>query len=214
MSVISIDIDAQRAFSALCPKELPVEGATEIVVELNAQAELADFRVLTRDGHGARAVWIVPDHTQMVQPLNFPNANLTWVRHAEVGTDGFLPLPGLPAPADYDFLAIKGCDDDMHPFGICYQDLAERISTGLIEWLQARDAKVLLVGGLATDYCVKASVLQLCRAGGWKVLLNTAACRGIAEETTRTALEEMREAGAILLENAQAVRDWLAENPQ
>lgn len=46
------------------------------------------------------------------------------------------------------------------------------------------------------------------------MLLNTAACRGIAEETTRTALEEMREAGAILLQNAQAVRDWLAENPQ
>ena len=214
MSVISIDIDAQRAFSELCPKELPVAGAMEIVAELNAQAELADFRVLTRDAHGARAVWIVPEHTQMVQPLDFPNANLTWVRHAEVGTDGFLPLPGLPAPADYDFLAIKGCDDDMHPFGICYQDLAERISTGLIEWLQARDAKVLLVGGLATDYCVKASVLQLCRVKGWKVLLNTAACRGIAEETTRTALEEMREAGAILLQNAQAVRTWLAENPQ
>ena len=44
MSVISIDIDAQRAFSELCPKELPVAGAMEIVAELNAQAELADPR--------------------------------------------------------------------------------------------------------------------------------------------------------------------------
>lgn len=209
MSIVSIDIDAQRAFSPLCPQELPVAGATEIVPELNAQAALADKRVLTRDAHGARAVWIAPDHAHMLQPLSYPNADTTWVRHAEVGSDGFLPLPGLPAPADYHFLVFKGCDDDMHPYGACFQDLHDRISTGLLEWLRAQRTKIVLVGGLATDYCVKVSVLQLLRHGDWQVWVNRAACRGIAEHTTQAAFVEMRAAGAVLCDNAAMMQSRL-----
>lgn len=211
MSIISIDVDAQRTFSPLCPNELPVAGGDLIVPELNANAALADWRVLTRDAHSAQALWVVDKAEQMQQPLNYPNADLTWVRHAEVGTEGFLPLPGLPAPEEYDFLVHKGLDRHMHPYGCCFHDLQETISTGLLEWLQVRSARCLIVGGLATDYCVKNSVLQLCRHGNWSVLVNLAACRGIAQKTTDEACAQMQAMGAVLLENAVAVAAWLRQ---
>jgi nicotinamidase/pyrazinamidase len=54
---------------------------------------------------------------------------------------------------------------------------------------------------LATDYCVKNTVLQL-RNAGFEVILNKAACRGIAPETIATAMEEMEAAGVKFVENA------------
>ena len=209
MSVVAIDVDAQRAFSPLCPQELPVAEGDLIVPELNAQAALADWRVLTRDAHSAQAVWVVDTPAEMLQVLPYPNADLTWVRHAEVGSEGFLPLPGLPAPEDYDFLVHKGLDTHMHPYGACFHDMAGRISTGLLEWLQVRGADCVIVGGLATDYCVKDTVLQLCGHGQWQVLVNLAACRGIAAATTADATAQMQAAGAVLLPDAAAVAAWL-----
>ncbi len=212
MTIVSIDIDAQCAFSSICPDELPVPEAELIVPQLNAQAKLASYRVLTRDAHSANAVWVVPSAQQQLQPLDYPNANLTWVRHAEVGTKGFEPLPKLPAVTEYDFLVYKGVDADLHPFGACFHDLTENISTGLIEWLQAKKCKVVIASGLATDYCVKDTVLQLCKHGDWKVLVNLAACRGIDSATTKQAIKDMRQAGAVILDSHQAVAQWLTQH--
>ncbi|MBQ2134582.1 MAG: isochorismatase family protein, partial [Phascolarctobacterium sp.] len=52
-----------------------------------------------------------------------------------------------------------------------------------------------------TDYCVKNTVLQL-RNAGFEVILNKAACRGIAPETIASAMAEMEVAGVKFIENA------------
>ncbi|MDO5687327.1 MAG: isochorismatase family protein [Neisseria sp.] len=206
MSIVAIDVDAQCTFTPLCPQELPVPEGDKIVAELNAQAALANLRVLTKDAHSAHAVWAVERAEDSLQPLDFPDADLTWRRHAEVGTLGFEALPGLPRPQDYDFLVYKGVEKDMHPYGACFHDLNETISTGLIEWLRDQQAQTIIVGGLATDYCVKNTVLQLCRHGSWQVVVNLAACRGIADDTTAAALEAMRAAGARIVDSSQDIK--------
>ena len=43
--IVSIDIDAQKTFTPLCPDELPVNEGHLIVEELNAHADLADKNV-------------------------------------------------------------------------------------------------------------------------------------------------------------------------
>ena len=211
MTIIAIDVDAQRAFSPLCPNELPVLQGDEIVEELNKQAKLADLRVMTKDAHSQHAVWAVEKAEESLQPLNYANADLTWRRHAEVGTDGFELLPQLPHPTEYDFLVYKGVERDMHPYGACFHDLANTISTGLIEWLQAKQATALIVGGLATDYCVKNTVLQLLANGKWQVYLNLAACRGIADDTVATALDAMRQKGAIICQDTAEIKEKLGK---
>ena len=196
-TIASLDIDAQKGFTPLCPNELPVAGGADIVAALNAQAALASLRIGSKDAHPANAAWMVTTPAAMLQPLDLPNADLTWPTHCVPGTPGFELLDGLPAPIDYDFFVWKGVEPDLHPYGACYHDLAERRSSGLIEFLQARGISTVLVGWLATDYCVKTSVLQL-RHAGFRVIVHLDACRGIAPDTVASAHSQMIEAGAEL----------------
>lgn len=199
--VASFDVDAQRTFTPLCPDELPVEGGDRIGPELNRQAALAGYRLGSKDAHSPRAVWVTSDSEQIGKPgVAGDNVEEHWPVHAMPGTEGFELVPGLPRPADYDFFVWKGVELDMHPYGACYHDMAEEMSTGVIEWLRAREVRHVLVGGLATDFCVKATALQLQRAG-FQVILNRAACRGIAPESTDKALAEMAEAGIELIDD-------------
>lgn len=200
-NVASFDVDAQNTFTPLCPDELPVAGGDEIVDELNAQAQLARYRVGSKDAHNPKAVWVAtPDHPQL-EPVVGDNVDVRWNVHAVPGTPGFELIAGLPHPADYNFFVWKGVELDMHPYGSCYHDLGESLSTGVIEFLRAQGVETVIVGGLATDYCVKNTVLQLCRAG-FRVILNRAACRGVAPDTTQAALATMTEAGAECVASA------------
>ncbi|MBP6115457.1 MAG: isochorismatase family protein [Neisseriaceae bacterium] len=209
MSIVAIDVDAQQTFTPLCPDELPVAGGADIVAALNAQAALAQYRVLTKDAHSPKALWVVADPKDSLQPLDLPNADLTWVAHAVPGTKGFEALPGLPAVIDYDFVVYKGIEPDMHPYGACFHDFAERLSTGLIEWLKIKEAKTIILGGLAEDYCVKTTALQLAKYGAWRVIVNLEATRGIAPETTAAARVEMAEAGVTLVADTTALKALL-----
>ncbi|MFR9718863.1 nicotinamidase [Aeromonas diversa] len=206
--IASLDIDAQKGFTPLCPQELPVPGGDEIAAALNAQATLAALRIGSKDAHPVNASWVVKSPSEMLLPLSLPNADLTWPAHCVPGTHGFELLDGLPAPIDYDFFVWKGVEPDLHPYGACYHDLAERRSTGLLEFLQVRGVDTVIVGGLATDYCVKTSALQLRRAG-LRVILHLAACRGIAADTVSTALVAMAEAGIELAADLHEVRRLL-----
>lgn len=209
--IVAIDIDAQKTFTPLCPNELPVAGGDEIVGELNAQATLADLRVMTKDAHTLHAQWLCENHSQMGQPTGLPNADITWVAHAIIGTYGFELLDGLPAEQDYDFCVWKGMSPELHPYGACFHDLQEHHSTGLCEWLHSKQAQIVIVGGLTSDYCVKTSVLQLLKGGPWQVLVNQAACRGVALDTTEAAWNEMAKQGAIILSNSQAIQKYLQQ---
>ena len=77
--IVSIDVDAQKTFSPLCPAELPVMEGNLIVEELNAQAKLADLRVMTKDAHSPSAKWLVENPADMLKPTGLNDADLTWV---------------------------------------------------------------------------------------------------------------------------------------
>lgn len=205
--IASFDVDSQRTFTPMCPDELPVEGGETIGPELNRQAELARWRLGSKDSHSPEAVWVTEDADKIGQP-GVPGDNVEehWPVHAVPGTEGFELVPGLPRPAEYDYFVWKGVELDMHPYGACYHDIAERMSTGVIEWLRARGVTHVLVGGLATDFCVKATALQLKQAG-FDVRLNLAACRGIEADSTRDALAEMRSAGIETFESVEALEN-------
>ncbi len=199
--VASFDVDAQRTFTPICPDELPVEGGERIGPELNRQAELAGWRLGSKDSHSPKAVWITDDPDKIGQPgVEGDHVEEHWPVHAVPGTEGFELVPGLPRPVEYDFFVWKGVELDMHPYGACYHDLTEHMSTGVIEWLNAHEVSHVLVGGLATDFCVKATALQLQNAG-FTTVLNLAACRGIAQDSTEEALATMRKAGVVTIDS-------------
>ena len=200
--IAAFDIDCQNTFTPVCPDELPVAEGDQIVDELNAQAKFASLRIASRDAHSMNALWLVDEAHPIYSPVegNHPDVDIHWPAHAIIGTKGFDFIAGLD-PQAYDFQVYKGIEPNKHPYGACYHDLANKLSTGAIEYLQKNGITTVICGGLATDYCVKNTVLQLA-AAGFEVILNKAACRGIAPETIATAMEEMAAAGVKFVENA------------
>ncbi|MBL7058055.1 isochorismatase family protein [Patescibacteria group bacterium] len=201
--VASFDVDPQNGFTPLCPEELPVPEGDKIVPELNAQAKFAGVRVASRDAHSTNAEWVATTERPQFTPIvGKPNLDLHWNLHCKFGTFGFEFISGLPSALEYNFVATKGMEVDSHPYGGCYQDLCKSISTGVIEFLKAKGVQVVIVGGLATDYCLLETVLELI-AAGFVVVVNLGACRGVAPESTKKAVEKMRQVGVLFIESAQ-----------
>lgn len=201
----SFDVDPQVGFSPLAPNELPVNDALAIVPELNAQAKKAQYRLASKDAHNPKGTWIATAEAPQFSVVGTANVDVKWARHCEVGQEGFEFLPGLPEPLEYDFVAYKGIEKDSHPYGAAYHDLADTRSTGVIEFLRQKGLDTVIVGGLATDYCVKTTALQLKKAG-FDVIINLAACRAIDfNGSLNAALEEMKAAGIKIAENADAI---------
>jgi len=186
--IASLDIDVQSGFSEICPKELPVPGALEIVNALNEQAKFASVRVGSKDAHPSGGFWTVGKAYE--ETKEFQNVDKFWPEHCVAGTLGFTSLPGIPALSKYDYFVFKGCDQFFHPYGACYHDLSERVSTGLIEYLQCNEIDLVLIGGLALDYCVKTTAIQL-KDAGFMVIVNLEACRGVSQDTITKAIIEM-----------------------
>ncbi len=199
--VASFDVDAQKTFTPLCPNELPVPGGTEIVDELNAQAQYAALRLASKDSHCAKALWIADKEHPSFSPISERNMDQRWPLHAVPGSLGFELLEGLPTVDQYDYVVWKGVEPDMHPYGACYHDLAEALSTGVIEFLRAHQIQEVIIGGLATDYCVKTTALQLQHAN-FQCIVNLGSCRGISEYSSAQAIEDLRKAGVAFVASA------------
>lgn len=203
----SFDVDPQRGFTPLCPDELPVAEGDRIADELNAQARFGSYRLVSKDCHPAAAPWVAATPEEIMTPVegDYPGLDVKWPSHCVVGSEGNRLIPGLPEEAAYDLVIEKGRDPLKHPYGACYLDLAETESSGAIEWLREHAIDTVLVGGLATDYCVKTTVLQLRRAG-FRVIVNLAGCRGVAPHTCDAARVEMRSAGAELIASSAELK--------
>ncbi|WP_213881677.1 isochorismatase family protein [Pseudomonas sp. dw_358] len=195
----TFDVDPQKGFTPLCPDELPVTGGETLAPVLNAMAALGRFRVGSKDAHSTSAAWVNPDRSQMAAPTGLTEAPLHWPSHCVIGTPGFELLDDLPHPQDYDFFVWKGVESDLHPFGACYHDVSERRTTGVIEVLKGQGIDRVIVGGLAFDFCVKDTALQLARAG-FEVIVVKEACKAISEETAAAAIQAMEAAGVAIVE--------------
>lgn len=200
--VASLDVHVQKTFTPICADEIPVPEGHMIVDELNLQASMAAKRIGAKEGHHADALWVANEHQPPLSPVEGKNVDVRWPAHSVVGTLGFELVDGLPAIDDYDYYVWQGVELDMHPYGVCYHDFNEKLSTGIIEYLRLNNIDTVIVGGLATDYCVKTSVLQLLNAG-FKVVVNLAACRGVSELTTQQAIDEMQASGAQFIQSAR-----------
>lgn len=198
--IASFDVDAQQGFTPLCPDELPVHDGDKIVDALNLMASKASVRVGSKDAHYPSAPWVVATHDEMLQPTGIPNADMTWVSHCVPGTQGFELLDGLPQPIDYDYFIWKGIEGSLHPYGACYHDIGEKMHTGIIHFLKAEGVSTVIVGGLAFDYCVKTTALQLKQAG-FNVVIYAPATRAISGAGSLSATKELITAGVFIADN-------------
>ncbi|ANI29142.1 PncA [Yersinia entomophaga] len=97
----------------------------------------------------------------------------------------------------------KGQDPEIDSYSAFF-DNGRRAKTALDDWLKAQSINRLLVMGLATDYCVKYSVLDALTLG-YETWVITEGCRGVnlQPQDSELALIEMRSAGAQLVSLSQ-----------
>ncbi|NDJ80913.1 nicotinamidase [Vibrio campbellii] len=203
-----IDVDPEKGFTELCPDELPVTGALEIVPELLKNHTKGRLKLVSRDLHPPKAAWDAETPANMLEPVGLPNVDIKWNRHCVLGTSGVELLDGLPPVLEYDFQVNKGMDPDAHPYGIFFHDMADTKTTGANEFLQFSHIDTVVVGGLALDFCVKKSVTQALELG-FKVIVNLASSRAVLPDTIDAVIAELEEKGAVFVNNAD---DIIVEN--
>lgn len=117
-----------------------------------------------------------------------------WPTHCVQYTGGALLAPGLDT-RHVTRVFPKGTDPRVDSYSGLF-DNGHRQSTGLAEWLREGSVTEVSVAGLATDYCVKFTVLDALREG-FQVSLIEDACRGVnlAPGDVARALDEMRQSG-------------------
>jgi nicotinamidase/pyrazinamidase len=97
------------------------------------------------------------------------------------------------------FLAVvqKGRDKQYDSYSAFQDDGGHKTEMEAI--LRHNGIEKIVLYGIATDYCVRATVMDAIQAG-FQVMVIEELCRGVAPDTSEQALEEMRGAGAIILE--------------
>ena len=101
--------------------------------------------------------------------------------------------------AAIDHIALKGCQQEIDSYSAFF-DNGHRHHTGLDDWLRQQDVSSLVIMGLATDYCVKFTVLDALSLG-YQVTVITEGCRGVnlQPQDSEQALLKMAESGATLM---------------
>ena len=180
-------VDVQNDF---CPGgALAVADGDAVVPTLNAWIAAA-----RSGGAGifASRDWHPPDH------LSFAERGGLWPPHCVQDTPGAAFHPDMQLPDDA--VVVTKADQSEREAYSAFD------SGELVEQLRAAGIRRLWVGGLATDYCVKASVLDATELPGLEVRVITNAIRAVdaAPGDGDAALDAMRAAGAILEHAAPA----------
>jgi nicotinamidase/pyrazinamidase len=194
-------VDVQNDF---CPGgALAVPNGDAVVAPLNRMIEWTAK-------HGG-AVYASRDwHVRKAS--HFKDYGGIWPVHCVQQTPGARFHPGLGLPADAT-VVTKGDRPDSDG----YSAFEGHTPTGaaLAHDLRERHIGHLYVGGLATDYCVRHSVLDALKAG-FDVTLLTDAVAGVDVNPgdSAKALEEMRKAGAKFATTEEVAGEDLQVTPR
>ncbi len=177
-------VDVQKDF---CPGgSLAVSGGDDIIPVINRYIEIFREKKLpvlaSRDWHPRDSI-------------HFRTGGGIWPVHCVQNTDGARFHPGLALPDDTVILS-KGMDPERDDAYSAFQAATEK-GLHLPEFLRKTAISHLYVCGIATDYCVKATVLDALSSGFAVTLLKDAICGvDLKPGDSERAIDELAAAGA------------------
>src|SRR5262245_53911186 len=128
-------VDVQRGFSTLCPDELPVPGALEIVPRVNELLDMAWGRI------DAGQDWHPPGHCSF-----FGKSENLYPPHCVQGTPGGEFLPGVKTER-FHTIWRKGFERDRETYAVTAQH------PSFVSCLRAAGIKTIVICGIATNIC-------------------------------------------------------------
>jgi nicotinamidase/pyrazinamidase len=198
-----IVVDVQADFTELKSGSLAVPGsdaqyisAVKRSTQQFSQQGLGIY--FTQDWHPADHVSFYTNNPG-TEPLQVKEIDgrpqVMWPPHCVQDTPGAMILIAADGLAQ---TVRKGMDPKFDSYSGFADDGGHK--TDLDHLLQMDGIKKVIVYGLATDYCVKATALDAVNAG-YEVDLIIDLCRGVSPETTASALEEMEAKGVNIISN-------------
>ncbi len=192
-----IVVDIQADFTQAMQGSLAVEGADRDYLDA-AESETRRLNALgypiyaTQDWHPANHISFFSNHDKATayevieidgrQQVLWPPHCIQESPNARILMDETL----------FTAIVKKGMDPAFDSYSGFFDD--GKKETGLADILKDAGIKKLIIYGLATDYCVRATVMDA-KMLGFDVTLIKNLCRGVAPESTAAALEEMKAAG-------------------
>lgn len=184
-----IVVDVQKDFCE--DGALPVNGGLRTAWRINQHINnhREDYRLIvaSRDWHDPTT----SNGGHFADPGDEPNYTTTWPVHCVAGTTGAQFADDLPA-TNFDYIVSKGMDS---PAYSAFQGATdEGISLDALRGLHG--ITCVDVVGIATDYCVKATVLDALRHDLDVRVLSGMTAAVDPREGARAALADMANAGA------------------
>lgn len=187
---------------------LPVPNGKQILPAINRLLQKKfDLIIASKDwhpeNHGSFASIYNKNPTDIIQLEGVEQ--ILWPIHCVKESEGAAFVEGWDH-TKVNHIVFKGIDKKIDSYSAFF-DNASRRSTGLFDLLKEKSIQRLYVAGLATDYCVKYSVLDALRLG-FKVFVVTDGCAAVNlnSQDGNEALRVMEEAGACLIDSIQEIQ--------
>ncbi|MDR1941674.1 MAG: bifunctional nicotinamidase/pyrazinamidase [Endomicrobium sp.] len=195
-----IIVDAQNDFAS--PKgTLYVKDGEKTIPFINSliQSEGYNLIIATQDWHPKNHVSFALNHkdAKIFDVIDAKyGKQVLWPVHCVQDCEG-AQLHPLLLQSKINYIIRKGINAEVDSYSVVY-DNGHQNYTFLPELLNLMD--IVDVVGLATDYCVKFSVLDLKKSlAAAKVRVLLKGCAGVAADTSEAAVKEMRDCGAEVI---------------
>ena len=191
-------IDVQNDF--MPEGALPVKNGDEIIPIIEKIISYPyDVIVASKDYHPLdHGSFAVTHHKNVGEKIILNGLEqILWPVHCVEGTFG-AELAFSSNSQKIENIFLKGQDKDTDSYSAFF-DNGHKKSTGLGDFLKSLKIDEIYVVGLATDYCVKFTVLDALSLG-FRVYVVVDGCRGvnIHPDDSNKALKEMERSGALL----------------
>ena len=198
-----IVVDIQGDFTKFKNGSLAVEGTDEAYVkaveENTKKLKTAGFPVYaTQDWHPKNHASFFTSHPgkKAFDVIKLNNRDqVLWPPHCVQKT------PGAEILLDkklFKAVVKKGMDSQYDSYSGFQDDGGKK--TEMDKILKKDKIKKVVVYGIATDYCVRATALDAV-AGGYKVIMIKNLSRGVAPDTSQKAIDEMKAKGIAILDD-------------
>jgi len=198
-------IDVQNDF---CPGgNLAVPEGDAVVPVINTLIDQFDIIIQTQDWHPANHSSFASNHTDKnpydIMEMEY-GTQVLWPDHCIQNSLGAAFHPELNTEKT-QVIIRKGFRTDIDSYSTFFEN--DKITaTGLSGYLRERGVEELYATGLATDFCVKWSILDGLQEG-FKMFLVQDAVRGIdLNGSLQSALDEMKEKGAVFITSDQIAK--------
>ncbi|MBN2733227.1 MAG: bifunctional nicotinamidase/pyrazinamidase [Balneolaceae bacterium] len=195
-------VDVQNDF---CPGgALEVPNGDAIVPVINKLLPRFDTVLQTQDWHPAGHSSFASSHDgkEPFDTIGMPyGEQVLWPDHCVQDSEGAAFHPDLDT-SQSQLIIRKGFRKQIDSYSAFYEN-DDTTSTGLSGYLRERDIDKLFVVGLATDFCVKWSVLDGLKEG-FRITVVEDAVKGIdLEGSVAQAWDEMQVAGAARIHSSK-----------